>query len=324
MASAGGLVGRLSRAQPSVKMRIGLLLNNAPIADMTGPDPADRNVREFVNGLRDLGLVVGRDIAIEPRSTQGRPERGPELLKELTDLKVDVIVTTGGPVLRAGKSALQGAAVVFVGAPDPVSTGLVTSLARPGGNITGLTFDAGPTIDGKRLELLRQVAPNASRVAVLLPKVRQGTPFNAELQAAAHALGFELRPYWVDTARDLDIAFAGMQGERVQAILVPQSGPVFGAMHRIIDFAASHRLPAVYELREYTLAGGLMSYGTDVADLFRRAAAYVERIAKGVRPADLPVEQPTRFELLINLKTAKELGITVSQSLLLLADEVIQ
>lgn len=324
IASAGGLVGRLSRAQPAVKMRIGLLLNNTPIADMTGPEPADRNVRAFLRGLRDLGLVVGRDIAIEPRSAQGRPERGPELLKELSDLKVDVIVTTPGPVLRAGKSALQGVAVVFIGASEPVSAGLVTSLARPGGNITGLTLDAGPTMGGKRLELLREVAPKASRVAVLLPGVQQRMPFGAELQAAARALGFELRPSWVDTAQDFDLAFEGMLSERVQAILAPQSGPVFGAMRRIIDFAASHRLPAIYELREYTLAGGLMSFGTDVADLFRRAAGYVERMGKGARPADLPVEQPTKFELLINLKTAKELSITVPQSLLLRADELIQ
>ena len=159
---------------------------------------------------------------------------------------------------------------------------------------------------------------------MLLPKVQQGTSLNADLQAAARALGFELRPSWVDTAQDFDLAFAGMQGERVQAILAPQSGPVFGAMRRIVDFAAAHRLPAVYELREYTLAGGLMSFGTDVADLFRRAAGYVERIAKGARPADLPVEQPTKFELLINLKAAKALGIAVPQALLVRADELIR
>jgi putative ABC transport system substrate-binding protein len=189
-ASLGGtLVGSPVRGQPSKRLaRIGLVLNNTPIADMTGADPADRNVRAFVHGLRDLGLVEGRDIAIERRSAQGRPERGPDLLRELMDLEVHVLVTTGGPLLRAGKQAVAQVPVVVIGVADPIAAGLVTSLARPGGNITGLTFDAGPAIHGKRLELLSQVAPSISRVAVLLPKPLPGRPFwSPEVEAAARA-----------------------------------------------------------------------------------------------------------------------------------------
>jgi putative ABC transport system substrate-binding protein len=326
-AASCAIVARPARAQPSkTRARIGLVLNNTPIAQMTGADPPDRNVRAFVHGLRDLGLVEGRDVAIERRSALGHPERGPELLKELADLKIDVLVTTGGPLLRAGKQAVERVPVVFVGVQDPIAARVVSSLAHPDGNITGLMLDAGGSIHGKRLELLRDIAPGISRVAVLLPKPLRGSlPFwSAEVEAAARALQLKLMPATVDAAEDFDDAFAGMLRDGAQAIYAPQSGPNFGSMRRIVEFAARQRLPAIYELREYAQTGGLISYGTDLADLFRRAAAYVDKILKGAKPADLPVEQPTKFELVINLKTARALGLSVPQSLLLRADEVIE
>ena len=316
---------RYALGQPARKpARIGLVLNNANVADMTKAEPVDRSARAFVQGLRDLGLIEGRDIAIERRSAQGRPERGPALLRDLTDLKVDVIVTTPGPLLRAGKKAVEPVPVVVVGMGDPVAAGLITSLARPGGNITGFTLDAGPAIDGKRLDVLRQIAPDISRVAVLVPAIEPGTPtLSSETEAAARSLRFTLLPVKVDNPEDFDKVFAGIVRDSVQAIVVPQSGPNFGSMRRIIDFAARQRLPAIYELRDYVEAGGLISYGTDLADLFRRAATYVDKILKGARPADLPVEQPTKFELVINLKTARALELTIPKSLLVRADEVI-
>lgn len=305
-------------------MRIGLVFNNTPVAEMTGSDPLDRNARAFIHGLRDLGLAEGRDVIIERRSALGRPERGPVLLRELADLEVDVLVTTGRPLLLAGPHAADRVPLVFVGVADPVAAGLVRSLARPGGNITGLTFDTGPAIQGKRLELLKEIAPGISRVAVLFPSVALGMGWWATVQSDARALKLTVLPAVADAAEDFDKAFAGIDSDRVQALLVPQSGANFGAMSRIIEFAARRRLPAIYELREYAHAGGLMSYGTDLADLFRRAAGYVDKILKGTKPADLPVEQPTKFELVINLKTANALGLSIPQSLLLRADEAIQ
>jgi putative ABC transport system substrate-binding protein len=320
------MVARPASAQPTKTVaRIGLVLNNTPIGQMTGVDPQDRNVRAFVHGLRDLGLVEGRDVAIERRSALGHPERGPELLRELAGLRIDVLVTTGGPLLRAGKQAVERVPVVFVGVQDPIAAGMVRSLAHPDGNITGLMLDAGGSIHGKRLELLREIAPGISRVAVLLPKLPGSLPFwSPEVEAAARALQLKLMRVAVDAAEDFDDAFAGMVRDGAQAVYAPQSGPNFGSMRRIVEFAARQRLPAIYELREYAQKGGLISYGTDLADLFRRAAAYVDRILKGTKPADLPVEQPTKFELVINLNTARALGLSVPQSLLLRADEVIE
>jgi putative ABC transport system substrate-binding protein len=322
-AQTPGAKGMPSPSAPSRKpVRIGLVFNNTPVAEMTGADPIDRNARAFVHGLRDLGLAEGRDVIIERRSALGRPERGPVLLRELADLEVDVLVTTGRPLLLAGPQAADRVPLVFVGVADPVAAGLVRSLARPGGNITGLTFDTGPAIQGKRLELLKEIAPGISRVALLFPTLDKGRW--AAVQSDARALKLTVLAAVADTAADFDKALAGIDSDRVQALLVPQSGASFGAMSRIIEFAARRRLPAVYELREYAHAGGLMSYGADLADLFRRAAGYVDKILKGTRPADLPVEQPAKFELVINLKTANALGLSIPQSMLLRDDEVIQ
>ena len=305
--------------------RIALMSNNTAVASMSGSDPIDRNARAFVHGLRDLGRVEGRNIVIEHRSAAGRPERVPVLVREMVDLKVDVIVTYGAAMALAAKQATQTIAVVMVGVADPVGQGIVSNLARPGGNITGLSMEVGGTLNGKRLELLKQLAPKATRVAFFRPRPQPGRPvWHPETEAAAQALGLSLQIAAADAPEDLDASFVAIARDRPDAIFCTDSPVTIGSRRRIIDFAAREHLPAVYAQRVFAESGGLMSYGADLADSSRRAATYVDKILKGARPGDLPIEQPTKFELVINLKTARALGLTIPQVLLLRADEVIQ
>ena len=278
----------------------------------------------FLKGLRELGYLEGRSIFIERRYAEGRFEILPELAAELVRLKVDILVVSGAPASTAARNATSVIPIVMTDVADPVGIGLVTSLPRPGGNVTGLSdFNAG--VVAKRLELLKELLPSASRVGILLNPANPSNPLQLKLtQAAAPTLGVALLPLEARAADDIDRAFTAMRAERTDALLV-FGDPMLGSHnHRIVERAARARLPAMYSRREMAEAGGLMSYGTNFTDLSRRAATYVDKILKGAKPADLPVEQPTKFELVINLKTAKTLGLTMAQSLLLRADRVIE
>jgi putative ABC transport system substrate-binding protein len=282
----------------------------------------------FRQGLRDLGYVEGRNLAIEYRDAEGKAERLPALATELVALKVDVIVTGGGtPTALAAKQATKTIPIVFAGVADPVTSGLVTSLARPGGNVTG-SSNLTPELVGKRLEQLTQTVPGVSRVAVLWQPGGLGERTEKDMlkgaEVAAPAVGVRLQFVEARGPENFDRAFSDMTKARAGALTVLPSNMFINERRRLVDLAAKHRLPTVYGLREFVDAGGLMSYGPNLADLSRRAATYVDKILKGAKPGDLPVEQPTKFELVINLKTAKALGLTIPQSVLAHADDLIQ
>jgi ABC-type uncharacterized transport system substrate-binding protein len=281
----------------------------------------------FLQGLRDLGYVEGRNVALEYRSAEGKLERLPALAAELVALEVDVILVGGTPHALAAKQATKTIPIVFAAVADPVESGLVTSLARPGGNVTGLS-NLNTELVGKCLEQLKQAVPRVSRVAVLWHPGALGERAERDMlkgaEVAARALGVRLQFVAARGPADFDRAFSDMTKARADALTVLTSTILLGERRRLADLAAKSRLPAVYPWREGVDAGGLMSYGPDFADLFRRAATYVDKILKGAKPGDLPVEQPTKFELVINLKTAKALGLTIPPSVLGRADEVIQ
>jgi putative ABC transport system substrate-binding protein len=306
--------------QPTKIARIGYLsLNLVP----------NRHLLEaFSQGLRDVGYVEGRNVVIEYRDAEGKPERLPALAAELVALKVDVIVTGGGtPPALAPKQATKTIPIVFASAPDPVTDGLVTSLARPGGNVTG-SSNLNPELVGKCLEQLKQAVPGVSRVAVLWQPggigERTEEDMLKEAETATRALGVRLQLVEARGPADIDRAFSDITRGRAGALAVLGSVMFLNERRRLVDLAAKNRLPAVYAQREFVDAGGLMAYGPNVADLFRRAATYVDKILKGAKPGDLPIEQPTKFDLVVNLKTAKALGLTIPPSLLLRADQVIE
>ena len=278
----------------------------------------------FRQGLRELGYLEGKHLIIEYRFAEGKLDRLPALAAELVRLKVDIVVAVGGPAVHAAKKATETIPIVMATAGDPVDQGFVASLARPGGNVTGLsslTTDLG----GKRLELLKEIIPKLSRVAVLWHPDALGPPLSwKEIQLAAREQGLRLQSLEVRGPEDLDGAFRAASRERAQALVALRSPIVVFERTRITELATKNRLPAIYDDRVFVETDGLMSYGTNQADLHRRAATYVDRILKGAKPADLPVEQPTKFELVINMKTAKTLGLTIPQSLLVRADEIIQ
>ncbi len=284
-------------------------------------------IEAFRQGLRDLGYVEGRNVVIEYRSAEGKFERLPALAAELVALKVDVIVTSSTEGVLAAKQATRTLPIVIAAVGDPVASGLVTSLARPGGNVTGLSA-LSPELVEKGLELLKQAVPRVSRVAVLWQPGGLGERTEQDILKAAdvagRALGVRLQVVEVRGPADFDRAFSDMTRARAGALAVLPGTMFIIERRRLVDLAAKNRLPAVYPLREFVDAGGLMAYGASLADLFRRAAIYVDKILKGAKPADLPVEQPTKFELVINLKTAKALGLTIPPSVLGRADEVVQ
>jgi len=317
----GGLFSPLApEAQQAAKItRIGYLLLNLA----GGPDLHEA----FRQGLRDLGYVEGRNLVIEYRDAEGKPERLPALAAELVALKVDVIVAPGTLTALAAKHATSSIPIVFPVATDPVKDGLVTSFARPGANVTGLSAFA-PELVGKRLEQLKQAVPWLSVVAVLWQPGVAGEATDKEMlkgaEVAGQALGVRLQVVEVRGPDDFDRAFSDMTRARAGALTVLGSAVLFNERRRLVDLAAKHRLPTMFPWRQGVDAGGLMSYGPHGPDLFRRAATYVDKILKGARPADLPVEQPTKFELVINLKTAKALGLTIPQSVLGRADHVVE
>lgn len=278
----------------------------------------------FQEGLREQGHAPGQTILVEPRYADGRFERLHALAADLVQLKVDVLVAGGAPAARAAKQATGTVPIVMAYVADPVGLGLVASLARPGGNVTGLSdFNAGVVV--KRLELLREVVPAVTRVAALLNPTNPTNPLQFQLaRAAAPSLGVMLATYEARQVQEIDRAFAAMAADR-QGGLIVIGDPFLGA-HRpkILDLAARGRLPAIYSFRAWAEEGGLMAYGADFNDLHRRAALYVDRILRGANPAELPVEQPTKFELAVNLKTARALGLTIPRTLLLRADRAIE
>ena len=318
---ASALLGlpRAVEAQPAGKVpRIGyLVVNRAEVSQ--GPLAA------FRQGLRERGWVEGQNIVIEVRFAEGQVDQLPALVAELIRLKVDIIVTTSSATTWAAKDATKSIPIVMGVSADAVGEGLVTSLAHPGGNITGMTYLVGPEISGKHLGLLKEVAPTASRIAVLSnPMNRSHANLTRELKAAARAFGVQLQVFDAGSPEQIDSAFAAMTKERAAALLVLTDSVFVGERRRVADLAARNRLPAMYYQREFVDAGGLISYGASLSDMFRHAATHVDKILRGAKPGDIPVEQPTKFELVINAKTAKTLGITIPKDVLLRADEVIQ
>ena len=321
---AFGLVAEplASHAQPAGNIRrIGYLA--------AGPWPSDTAgitvLQAFRQGLRELGWVEGQNIVIDYRFAAGRFDWLPDLAAELVRLKVDLIVATTTPAAAAAKNATATIPIVMVSVGDPVGLRLIASLAHPGGNVTGQAFSVGTEVFGKQLELLKEVVPTVRRVAILS---NPANPSHAlaisNVKAAARSLGVELQLLEARDPDEFDGAFAAMVKEGVGAILV-LSDPMFG-FHaaQLANLAAKNQLPSMHGVRQMVDPGGLIHYGPDLPDLFRRAATYVDKILKGAKPADLPVQQPSKFELVINMKTAKALGLTIPQSLLLRADEVIQ
>jgi putative tryptophan/tyrosine transport system substrate-binding protein len=311
-------LGVTSEAQQPKKVpRIGFL---AP------SDPASQSTEAIRRALRELGYMEGQNIVIEYRYMEGKRDRVPELAGELVRLKVDIIVVSGTGSARAAKNATKTIPIVMTGlGADPVEEGLIESLAHPGGNVTGVT-NLGRELGGKRLELLKEAVPKVARVAVLYEPVAGSVREVKELlPVAARALGLTIQPWEVRAADDFERVFAAISKWRPDGLYVPAAGPVMTAnQKRIVDFALKSRLPSMYSLRLFVDAGGLMHYGADLADSYRRVAYYVDRILKGAKPANLPVEQPTKFELVINLKTAKQIGLTIPQSMLYRADRVIK
>jgi putative ABC transport system substrate-binding protein len=285
---------------------------------------ASANVEAFRQGLRKLGWAEGQNIVIEYRFADGHFDRLPDLAADLVRLKVDVMTAAPTPGAVAAKKATGTIPIVMVGVGDPVGLGLIASLARPGGNVTGLSFDAGMEI-GKGLEILKETLPKVRRVAVLSNPANPGQPTAMKnVKAAAQSLGVELRFLEARGPDEFDGAFVTMAKERVEALLVVTDSTFYIQRARLADLAAKNRLPAVWGFRDYVEAGALMSYGPSVAATYRRAASFVDRILKGAQPASLPVEQPTKYELVINLKTARALGLSIPQPLLLRTDHLIE
>jgi putative ABC transport system substrate-binding protein len=311
-----GCVGMAEAQQAKKVPRIGFL---------TAASASSQALRleAFRRGLNDLGYFEGKNITIDYRFAEGKLDWVPNLAAELVHLKVDIIVTGGGTSTRAAKEATVTIPIVMGFDNDPVGSGFVASLARPGGNITGLS-NLAPEISGKRLELLKEIVPRLSRVAVFGTSTQSTAQVLRETELAARAFGVQMQYLEVLDPKDIETAFRAATNGRADAVLVLPSPITLSQRTQIADLAAKSRLPAIYWATEFVEAGGIMTYGVSYTDLFRRAATYVDKILKGAKPADLPVEQPTKFELIINLKAAKQIGLTIPQSVLYRADKVIK
>jgi putative tryptophan/tyrosine transport system substrate-binding protein len=306
-------------AQPAEKIpRVGY------ISPGSSSDPARlRRFEAFRQGLQELGYVEGRNIALEPRWADGKYDRYPALAADLIRLKVDVIVTGGGAATQAAQRATRTVPIVMSVVIDPLGSGIVSSLAHPGGNVTGTSMMASDLV-GKQFEVLKEVVPKVSRVALLWnPANPGGAPQLREAEAVARALGVRLQTLEARDPQEIDRAFAAMTREQAGALVVLADAVFTNQVSQIADLAAKRRLPSIYGQREYASAGGLLVYSSNPFDLERRAATFVDKILKGAKPGDLPIEQPSKFELVINLKTAKALGLTIPQTLLQRADQVI-
>jgi putative ABC transport system substrate-binding protein len=309
-------VGLVEAQQQAKAARIGFLMASSP--------GADSRVDGFRQGLRELGYMEGKNIAIEWRYAEGKEDRVPKLAAELVQLNVEIIVTDGTNVTRAAKNATKTIPIVMASDADPVGNGFVASLARPGGNVTGLVnLLAG--LSGKRLELLKEAIPGISRVGVLWnPENPSSVSGFKDTQEAAQALAMQLQSLEVRGPDEFEGAFQAAIKGQARALSIVSDSLMFNNRRRLLELAAKHRLPTMHTQSLWVEAGALMSYGTYLPDLWRRAAAYVDKILKGAKPADLPVEQPMKFEFVINLKTAKQLGLTIPQSVLYRADKVIR
>ena len=319
----GALTGaHVAAAQPARQVyRIGILNSRSATSEMVGAQPRLPSVNAFLRGMRELGYVYGEHFVTDPHGGEGKPERFPNLAAELVRLQVDVIVATG-PMLGAVKQATSTIPVVMTGSSDPVASGYVQSLARPGGNITGLSLQINETM-GKRLELLKELVPGTAPVAVLWDPRYSRAAWQAA-ESAARDRKWKLLSLEIRDAAEIEEAFKTATGAHAGALLVAPSGLPDAQARRIAELAAKSRLPAMYAFRFYVEAGGLIFYGVDLIENHRRAAVFVDKILKGSKPADLPIEQPTKFELVINLKAARSIRLTIPQPLLSRADEVIQ
>ena len=318
---AGGLLATplAAEAQPAGKVwRIGYLT-------VPSRETAQGVANVFQLALRDLGWIAGQNVVVDYRFADSNAARLPDLAADLVQLGADVIVAGANTAVIAAKNATRTIPIVMFLAIDPVGSGLVASFARPGGNVTGLTTTAGPEFYGKQLQFLKSAFPRVTRVAIL---VNQVSPYHPtalqQIDPAARALGLQVQVVGVRDPREFDNVFAALKETRADAIFVPNDSMFFQYRVRLAALAAKTRLPAMWGLKEHAAAGGLMAYSTDLDDLARRAARYGDKILKGAKPADLPIEQPTKFELVINLKTAEALGLTIPQSVLLQANQVIQ
>ena len=311
------LCGSAEAQQPKNVPRIGFL-------SAVSPSTISARLHAFRQGLRELGYVEGKNIVIEWRSAEGKSDRLPGLAAELVRLKVDLVVSGGVATTRAAKQATVTIPIVMASDDDPVGSGFAASLARPGGNITGLST-LSPEISGKQLELLKEIVSKLSRVAIGGDVTRPGIPQALrEINVAADALGVQVQYLELREPKDIETAFRAASKEHADAVLVLGSPVLLSQRRQIADVAAKSRLPAIYPRPEFVEDGGLMSYGVSFTDLFRRAATYVDKILKGAKPAELPIEQPTKFELVINLKTAKQISFTIPPSVLARADRVIR
>ena len=312
------VTGAVAQAQQPTKIpRIGFLGAASPYAIAA-------RIEAFRQGLRELGYVEGKNIVIEWRSGEGKEDRLPALVAELVRLKVDVIVTGGPTATRAAKEATSTIPIVMTQVGDPVGSGFVASLARPGGNVTGLST-LGPEISGKQVELLKEIIPKLSRLAVFGTSTIPGNAQRLrEVELAAGAFGVKLQYLDVLSPKDIEAAFRATRKGRAEAVLVLGGAVFIFQRTQIAELAVKSRLPATYNIREFAEDGGLMSYGASTTDLYRRAASFVDKILKGAKPADLPVEQPTKFEFIINLKAAKQIGLTIPPNVLARADRVIK
>ena len=306
------------RAQPMAKVwHVGMLETTAATLNAT-------NLDAFKQALRQLGYVEGQNLIVEYRSSDGHIERFPQLATDLIRLNVDIIITRGTPAALAAKKATATIPIVMAAIGEPVETGMVASLARPGGNVTGLSAFV-TELTAKRIEIMREVIPQLSRMALIDNMANRSVPAQwDETKRAAFALGIQPQLYDVRKAEDIERAFSSAIAQRVNALSVGNDSVVIANRIQVVQLAAKHRLPAIYATRDFVDAGGLLSYAAHYPDLYRRAAAYVDKIFKGAKPTDLPVEQPTKFEMVVNLKAASALGLTVPSTLLARADEVIE
>ena len=307
---------RVAEAQPKKIPRVGFLIASAASAQ-------ESRLEAFKRGLRELGYVDGQNIAIEVRSGEGKPERLPVVAAELVSLKVEVIVSGGPASTRAAKQATNTIPIVMTLESDPVGDGLVASLARPGGNITGLST-LGPELSGKRLELLKEMVPKLSRVAVFYSTDSRNASQGNEIEVTAQALTLQLQNLELKGPKDIEPAFQAATKGRAGAVLAQAPAILLSQRTRVAELAVKNRLPVMYSREEFIEAGGLVVYAASTTDLSRRAATFVDKILKGAKPAELPVEQPTKFEFVINLKTAKQIGLTIPPNVLARADRVIR
>jgi len=317
IAAAGFVVAPLARAQPARRATIGFLSVNSQAA-------MSARTEAFQQGLRELGYVEGKDIIVEYRYADAKPDRMSGLAAELVRLKVQVIVSEGTTATRYAKEATSAIPIVMAQDPDPVGTGFAVSLARPGGNITGLS-NIRTELGAKRLQFLKEAVPGLARVAVLGNSATPGVKREMEeIERAAAALKVHVQFHDVRSPKDIDSAFQAASKERADAVLTLGGPVLLSNRARVVDLAARSRLPAIYHTTDFVDDGGLMSYSVTISDLFRRAAIFVDKILKGARPAELPIEQPTKVALVINVKAARQMGLTIPRSMLLSADRVIE